>query len=246
MTPIELKPGERIEDLGRGGYSIIQNPDYFCFGMDAVLLSSFAAAGPGEKVLDLGTGSGIIPILMHAKTGCRDFTGLEIHAESADMAARSVLLDDLQDDISIVTGDIKEAAAIFGAASFDVVTSNPPYIPAGRGLTNPDASRAAARHEILCSLEDVVGETAKLLKPGGRFYLVHRPGRLPEIMRLLCGYRIEPKRMRLVHPFSGREANLVLIEAVRGAKPQLRVERPLVIFEEPGVYTAEVKEIYGE
>ena len=166
---IELKEGERLDELHRNGYRIIQNSRKFCFGMDAVLLSGFARVKPGERALDLGTGTGIIPILLRGKTEGRDFTGLEIQEESADMARRSVAYNHLEESVSIVTGDIKEAAALFGAASFDVVTCNPPYMTGNHGLVNPEQPKAVARHEILCTLEDVVGQTARVLRPGGRF-----------------------------------------------------------------------------
>lgn len=242
---IELKEGERLDELHRNGYRIIQNSRKFCFGMDAVLLSGFARVKPGERALDLGTGTGIIPILLRGKTEGRDFTGLEIQEESADMARRSVAYNHLEESVSIVTGDIKEAAALFGAASFDAVTCNPPYMTGNHGLVNPKQSKAIARHEILCTLEDVVGQTAKVLRPGGRFYLVHRPFRLAEILTLLVRYKLEPKRMRLVYPFVDKEPNMVLIEALSGAKSRITVEKPLIVYKEQGVYTDEIYDIYG-
>lgn len=242
---INLKENERLDELQRNGYRIIQNPEKFCFGMDAVLLSGFARAREGEKVLDLGTGTGIIPILLEAKTRASHLTGLEIQEESADMAARSVKLNGLQDKIAIVQGDIKEAGTLFGAASFDVVTCNPPYMIGRHGLKNPDAPKAIARHEVLCTLLDVVSQTAKLLRPGGNFFMVHRPFRLAEIMALLQEYRLEPKRMRLVYPYVDKEPNMVLIEANRGGRPRMTVEKPLIVYEKPGVYMPEIYDIYG-
>ncbi len=242
---IELKEGERLDELHRNGWQIIQNSHKFCFGMDAVLLSGFARVKTGERVLDLGTGTGIIPILLRGKTEGRDFTGLEIQEESADMARRSVAYNHLEESVSIVTGDIKEAAALFGAASFDAVTCNPPYMTGNHGLVNPKQSKAIARHEILCTLEDVVGQTAKVLRPGGRFYLVHRPFRLAEILTLLVRYKLEPKRMRLVYPFVDKEPNMVLIEALSGAKSRITVEKPLIVYKEQGIYTDEIYDIYG-
>ena len=225
-----LLPGERIDELQRNGYRIIQNPEKFCFGMDAVLLSGFARAKKHENCLDLGCGNGIIPILMEAKTAGNHFTGLEIQPGSADMARRSVALNDLQDRIDIVEGDIKDASKIFGASSFHVVTANPPYMTAQHGLTN---------------LEDIIRESARLLVPGGRFYMVHRPFRLAEIISLMVQYRIEPKRMRLVYPYVDREPNMVLIEGLRGGKSRMTVEKPLIVYKEPGKYTDEIYDVYG-
>lgn len=242
---VVLKENERIDDLERNGYHIIQDTKRFCFGMDAVLLSGFARVKEGAHVLDLGTGTGIIPILLEAKTKAEHLTGLEIQEDSADMARRSVLLNGLEDKIDIVTGDIKEAESLFDAASFDVITCNPPYMIGKHGITNEGNAKAIARHEILCTLEDIVSQAAKLLKPGGNFFMVHRPFRLAEIMTVLQAYKLEPKRMQLVYPFVDKEPNMVLIEANRGGKPRLTVEKPLIVYKEPGIYTPEIYEIYG-
>lgn len=240
-----LLPGERIDELQRNGYRIIQNPERFCFGMDAVLLSGFARAKKQERCLDLGCGNGIIPILMEAKTEGKHFTGLEIQPESADMAKRSVALNGLQDRIDIVEGDIKDTSKIFGASSFHVVTTNPPYMTAQHGLTNLYEAKTIARHEVLCNLEDIIRESARLLMPGGRFYMVHRPFRLAEIISLMVQYRMEPKRMRLVYPYVDREPNMVLIEGLRGGKSRMTVEKPLIVYKEPGKYTDEIYDVYG-
>ena len=242
---INLKPGERLDDLQRNGYKIIQNQEKFCFGMDAVLLSGFARVKEGQKVLDMGTGTGIIPILLAGKTKAKQITGLEIQEESADMARRSVAYNGLEERISIVQGDMKEASQIFDLASFDVITCNPPYMTGQHGLTNPDLPKAIARHELLCTFEDVAREAERLLKPGGRFFLVHRPFRLSEIFVTLTAHHLEPKRMKLVHPYIDKEPNMVLIEAMRGAKPRITVESPLIVYEKPGVYTREIYDIYG-
>ncbi|WP_026522422.1 tRNA1(Val) (adenine(37)-N6)-methyltransferase [Butyrivibrio sp. VCB2001] len=242
---VDLKEGERLDDLQRNGYKIIQSPEKFCFGMDAVLLSGFASAPEGGRVLDLGTGTGIIPILMAAKTDAKELIGLEIQEESADMAQRSVIYNDLQDRVRIVQGDIKEAGQLFDAASFDVVTSNPPYMIGGHGLKNPDGPKAIARHEVLCDLEDVIRAAARCLKSGGKFYMVHRPFRLAEIMVLMHEYKVEPKRMQLVYPYADKEPNMVLIEGARGGRSRLTVEKPLIIYEAPGKYTPEIYDIYG-
>ena len=240
-----LKDGERLDELNRNGYQIIQDPNRFCFGMDAVLLSGFAQVKKGDTVLDLGTGTGIIPILLEAKTQGSHFTGLEIQAYSADMARRSVAFNHLEEKIDIIDGDIKDASTIFGASSFDVVTTNPPYMIGQHGLTNPDEAKAIARHEVLCTLEDVVREAAKVLKPGGHFFMVHRPFRLSEICCCMTKFGVEPKRMQLVYPFVDKEPNMVLIEGIRGGKPRMTVEKPLIVYKEPGVYMDEIYDIYG-
>ena len=241
---IELREGERLDDLGRNGYQIIQHPKKFCFGMDAVLLSAFARVEDGEKVLDLGTGTGILPILLEAKTKASHLTGLELQPESADMARRSVAFNDLTEKIDIVEGDMTRASEIFGAASFDVVTSNPPYMIGGHGLTNSGDAKMIARHEICMTLEDLVRETAKVLRPQGRCYYVHRPFRLVELLSYMSAYKVEPKRMRLVYPFADKEPNMVLVEGVRGGNPRLAVEKPLIVYEAENIYTQEVKDLY--
>ena len=246
MTKINLiKNGERLDELQRNGYCIIQDPARFCFGMDAVLLSDFAKAKPKEKVLDLGTGTGIIPILMEARSANAHFIGLEIQEESADMARRSVSYNELNEKIEIVTGDIKDASKIFGASSFDVITTNPPYMIGTHGENSPSQAKAIARHEVLCTLDDILRESARLLKQSGRFYMVHRPFRLAEIMSKMVEYRIEPKRMRLVYPYVKKEPNMVLIEGLKGGKSRMTVEKPLIVYKEQGVYTDEIYEIYG-
>lgn len=240
-----LMPGERLDDLQIKGYEIIQHPGRFCFGMDAVLLSAFAKVKAGECVLDLGTGTGILPILLAAKTEGKHFTGLEIQEASADMARRSVLHNHLEERVEIVTGDIKEASSVFGLAKMDVITTNPPYMIGGHGLANPESSKAIARHEVLCTLEDIIRESTRMLKSGGRFYMVHRPFRLAEILTKMSEMHLEPKRMRLVYPYVDKEPNMVLIEGIRGAKSRMSVEPPLIVYEKDGSYTQEILEHYG-
>lgn len=242
---IVLKENERIDDLERNGLKIIQDTKRFCFGMDAVLLSGFVHVKDGGRVLDMGTGTGIIPILLSAKTKASELKALEIQADSADMARRSVLLNDLSGKIEIVEGDIKEAGSIFQKATFDAVTCNPPYMIGEHGLKNPDSAMAIARHEVLCTFDDVAKAASDVLKPGGSFFLVHRPFRLAEIMGTLQKYKLEPKRMQLVYPFVDKEPNMVLIEAVRGGKSRMTVEKPLIIYKEQGVYTDQIYDIYG-
>ncbi len=242
---VNLKPEERLDDLQVNGYEIIQHPGKFCFGMDAVLLTNFAHIKKGERVLDLGTGTGIIPILLTAKTEGKHFTGLEIQKESADMARRSVLYNHLEEKVEIVNGDIKEAAKLFGSASFDVITTNPPYMIGQHGIANASDAKAIARHEVLCTLDDILRESAQILRPRGRFYMVHRPFRLAEILSKMTAVGIEPKRMRLVHPFIDKEPNMVLIEGMRDANSRMIVERPLVVYKEVGVYSDELLGEYG-
>ncbi|MCR5594224.1 MAG: tRNA1(Val) (adenine(37)-N6)-methyltransferase [Lachnospiraceae bacterium] len=240
-----LKDGERIDDLELSGLRIIQDPGRFCFGMDAVLLSGFVHASIGDRCLDIGTGTGIIPILMSAKTEAGHIIGLEIQPESAEMAARSVVLNGLSSKIEIINGDIREAASYFEAASFDVITSNPPYMIADHGIKNPDSALAIARHEVCATLEDIVKAAAHLVRTGGNFYMVHRPFRLAEIIRTLSAYNMEPKRMRFVYPYADKEPNMVLIQSVRGGKPRMQVDKPLIVFESQGVYSEEMVRDYG-
>ena len=220
---IRLRDDERIDDLQRNHYGIIQRKGAFCFGMDAVLLSGFAAVKKGERALDLGTGTGIIPILLSAKTEGEHFTGLEIQEESADMARRSVSYNHLEERVDIVT----------------------PYMNDAHGIKNPGDAKAIARHEVLCTLEDVVREGTCLLRPGGRFYMVHRPRRLIEIIQTMKKHGLEPKRMKFVHPYRDREANMVLIEAVRGGGALLKAEAPVIVFDENGEYSEEIRTTYG-
>ena len=240
-----IHSNERLDDLQCKGYYIIQDPKRFCFGIDAVLLSGFAKAKRGEKVLDLGTGTGIIPILMEAKTNAAHLTGLEIQPDSADMAFRSVKYNHLEDKIDIVQGDIKQASEIFGNDSFEVVTTNPPHMIEQHGIQNPDDAMTIARHEVCCNLEDIIRESSRILKQGGRFYMVHRPFRLAEIFSKMVEHKIEPKRMRLVYPYIDKEPNMVLVEGMRGAKPRMTVEPPLIVYEKNGEYTKELLQMYG-
>ena len=242
--PVEIKEYERVDDLHRNGYLIIQDPKRFCFGVDAVLLSGFANAGKDEILVDLGTGTGIIPILMEAKTEGKKFYGLEIQRESAEMAARSVKLNGLEDKIEIIHGDIKDAGSIFKPSSIDVITTNPPYMNSGGGLTNNYSPKAVARHEILVNLEDIARVSSKLLKFGGRFYMIHRPHRLTDIMCTLRKYKLEPKKVRFIQAYSHKEPAMVLIEASRSGRPMVKVLPSLIIYESPGVYTKEAFDIY--
>lgn len=242
---IDLLEGERVDDLQRCGYKIIQNPEKFCFGIDAVLLSSFTKVNKGNRVIDLGTGTGILPILLEAKTEGSSFVGLEIQEESAKMAERSVAMNNLSDKIQIINGDIKDVKNIFKSEEADVVVSNPPYMINDHGIKNPEAPKAIARHEIKCDFEDIAKAAKYLLKNSGRLFLVHRPFRLVEIFTTLTANGLEPKRMQFVHPYANHEPNMVLIEAVKGGKSRIKIEKPLVVYESEHKYTQEILDIYG-
>ena len=198
---------------------------------------------PGERVLDFCTGTGVVPILMTAKTAASHFTGLEIQEEVAKMASRSVMLNHLGDKVSIICGDLKNTKTLFGKGVFNVVTVNPPYMAGGSGLVGADYSKAVSRHEILCSLEDVIRESANVLVAGGRMYMVHRPYRLGDIICLMKQYKMSPRRLCMVHPKASQEANLVLIEGIRGGNTQIRVEAPLVLFDEDGQESRQINMI---
>ncbi len=249
MTPEQkaeaILPGERLDDLQRGGLYIIQDPALFCFGMDAVLLSDFAACRDGDRVLDLCSGNGIIPLLLYARCPGITVTGLELNEKSTSLAARSFRLNGLEDKLCMVTGDVREASRLFGHASFHVVTANPPYMKAAGGLQNPDSAKAMARHETACCFDDVCAAAAHCLKSSGRFYLVHRPSRLPELIVAMKKHHLEPKRMRMVYPYADKAANLVLIEAVKGGGEEIKLLPPLIVYKEDGSYTDEIYRIYG-
>ena len=236
---------EQIDTL-KNGYKIIQDSERFQFGIDAVLLADFACKGlkAGESVIDLGTGTGIIPLLMAKGCEAAAFTGLEVQKDSADMAARSVALNALEGRIKIINGDLKESEKLFPRHSFNVVTCNPPYMIDAHGKGNELDALTIARHEVLCTLEDVVAAADSLLATHGRFFMIHRPFRLPEIFSSLEKHKMEMKRMRLVYPFAGKEPNLVLIEARKNAKRRLTIEPPLVVRNDDGEYTAEIRQIY--
>ncbi len=242
---VSIKDNERIDDLQYKGLRLIQDPGLFCFGIDAVLLANYAKAAAGDTVVDLCTGNGVIPILMSGKTSASKLIGAEIQEQSVDLASRSVRLNSLQDKVEILNEDIRRLPDTIPKGSVDVVTCNPPYMIESHGLHNEADSKTIARHEIMCTLEDVVSVAAALLKTGGMFYMIHRPFRLAEIMVMLNRYKLEPKRMRLVYPYVDKEPSMVLIEAKRDAKSRITVEKPLIVYEKPGVYTAELLDFYG-
>jgi tRNA1Val (adenine37-N6)-methyltransferase len=240
-----LKTGERIDELQRGGLRIIQGEGSFSFSVDSVLLAHFATLRPGDQVIDLGTGSGVIPLLMSTRARAAKLWGLELNPEAYDRALRSVALNQLNEQISIVPGDIRHVRDLFQVGGFDLVTTNPPYLQVGTGDLSPLDYRQMARHEVCCTLRDVLNAAQWLLRTGGRLALVHRPVRLSEIIRFASALRLEVKTMRMVHPKAGRDANMVLLEAVNNAKPGLVVGPPLIIHNPDGSYTDEVAELYA-
>ena len=235
-------------DTLKNGYKILQDSERFQFGIDAVLLADYASKSLKEKesVIDLGTGTGIIPLLMVNKCKTAAFTGLEVQKESADMAARSVTMNELEGQIQIVHGDLKEAGSLFPRHSFNVVTCNPPYMIDAHGRNNEQDALTIARHEVLCTLEDVVTAADYLLASHGSFFMIHRPFRLPEIFSSLEKHKMEMKRMRLIYPFAYKEPNMVLIEARKNAKRRLTIEPPLIVRNDDGEYTVEVQDIYNK
>lgn len=237
--------GERLDDLQCNGLYLIQDPDKFCFGIDAVLLSNFVKVKKNGHVVDLCTGSGIVPILLSAKTGAKKITGIEIQSDIADMARRSVSYNKLDEKIDIVNDDISNALKYINNCSVDSVCVNPPYMKDTTAIKNPDLPMAIARHELLTDLETVINIASKLLKESGKFFMVHRPSRLSEIFASMRKNRIEPKRLRFIHPYIESKANLVLIEGAKGSGVWMDVEPPLVVYKDKNVYTDEVLKIYG-
>ena len=235
-------------DTLKNGYKVLQDSERFQFGIDAVLLADYASKSLKEKesVIDLGTGTGIIPLLMVNKCKTAAFTGLEVQKESADMAARSVAMNDLERRINIVNGDLKMTDKLFDKHSFNIVTCNPPYMIDAHGRNNEQDALTIARHEVLCTLEDVVKAADYLLASHGSFFMIHRPFRLPEIFSSLEKHKMEMKRMRLIYPFAYKEPNMVLIEARKNAKRRLTIEPPLIVRNDDGEYTIEVQDIYNK
>lgn len=229
MNRVEIHMHERVDDLQLNGLRLIQDPAHFCFGIDAVLLSDFATVRKNETVLDLCTGSGIIPILLCAKTPGKHFTGLELLSESVDRARRSVALNGLQEQVTIDEGDIKKAADYYGPAAFDVITVNPPYMNSGGGIVNTSEAQAIARHEIACTLADVAAVSARLIKTGGRVYMVHRPHRLADVFCALRACKLEPKTLRMVQADASKPPSLALIEATESGKPWLKILPALLL-----------------
>ena len=245
---MNLLPNERIDDLQRKlpdgtDLKIIQNPNWFCFGIDAVLLSAFAEIKQGDEVMDLGTGTGIIPLLLCAKTSASHIDALEIQEEVCDMAERSVKLNNLDHKIEVIKGNL---VGFKTEKQYNVVLCNPPYKTADTGLVNSTDKLKISRHEIYCNLNDIVKTASRILKPTGRFALIHRPERLVDILYEMRVNKVEPKRIRFVHSYRNKPPVMVLVEGRKCSKPYIKTEPPLVIYNEDGSYTDEILKIYND
>ena len=244
---MNLKENERIDDLEYKGLKIIQNKDGFCFGVDSVLLSDYAKnIKKNSKVIDIGTGTGIISILLCEKTKLSKIYGIEIQEDVAEMASRSSKLNNLQDKFEVINKNIKDIFDILNPHEYDVVVTNPPYKKVNTGVKSIENKQLISRHEVECTLEDIIEKSSKLLKDLGEFYMVHRAERLVDIMCLLRKYKLEPKNIRFVHSKENEKPNLILVRAVRAAKEFLKIDKPLIIYKENGEYTDEILEIYDK
>ena len=242
-SEVELKPGERVDELIINDLKLIQHPDQFCFSLDAVLLAHFASVRPGGAAVDLGSGTGVIGLLLLAR-GAAAVTGLELNPVMADMARRSACLNQFEDRLSIIQGDLRRIKDFFPAGGCELIVSNPPYRPVGGGYISPNDRVAMARHEVTANLAEVVAAAKYLVKYRGRFAMVHLPERLAEISLAMCQAGIEPKRLQLVYPAMDKKPNMVLIEGVRGAKPGLDVLPPLFVYTTDGNYSEDIMKLY--
>ena len=241
---VKLKDTERVDDLQLKGLKVIQDKNGFCFGIDAVLLANFAKVKRNANVVDLGTGTGIIPVLIAGKSNAKKIVGVEIQDEVWEMANRTVQMNDLQDRVQIVKGDIKTIDKDLEVHGFHVATSNPPYMHMN-GIQNPNDKKAISRHEVLCNLEDVIRAASRLVMPRGKFFMIHRPIRLVDIVTLGRKYNLEPKVMQFVHPKAGKAPNLLLVEFTKDGRPELKILDPLYVYDEDGNYTKEIQQIYA-
>lgn len=247
MHPLQ-QPDETLEELGVADYRVLQKAKGFRFSIDAVLLAHFAAAAVHKRtrVIDLGTGTGVIPLLLCGHTSVDSVIGLEIQPEIADMAGRSVALNSLEDRIRIITGDLRSPGKDFHSSSCDVITCNPPYMPPNRGMASPEHSMAVARHEITCTLDDVSRFAEVMLKDRGKLFMIHRADRIVDIASKLRSRHLEPKRLRFVYPKPGKPANLILVEAMKKGQPHCSVDPPLYVYDQNGNYTEEINAIYNK
>ena len=244
MIKTELNPGERLDDLLIDNLKLIQNSNYFCFSLDAVLLANFIKPNSRSRVLDLGTASGVIPHLVQAKYSLNKVYGIDIQEELIDMAKRSATYNKLEDKLEFKHLDLKNALSEFGTEYFDYIISNPPYMKMGSGKVNPEDKVAIARHEIKCNLEDVIKVSSQLVKYRGKVAYVYRTQRLAELLSLMEKYNLASKRMRFIHSNEDSKAKLVLVEAIKGGGVGLKVLPPLIVYNNSGNYTEEINSIY--
>ena len=243
---MKIKENERIDDLQFKGLKVIQNKKEFCFGIDAVLLANFAKnIKKNSYIVDLCTGTGVVAILLSGKSQVAKIDAVEIQKYIAEMASRSISLNSLDNKINIINCDLKELKTVIPSATVDVVTVNPPYKPKNSGLVNESNSKTIARHEILCTLDDIVKEAARLLKFGGSLFMVHRTERVVDVCASMREFGVEPKRIKFIHSDHNSAPNLFLIEGVRGAKPFLIFEKPLFVYDNNGEYTKDLLDFYG-
>lgn len=244
---MDLKNGERIDDLQIDNLKIIQNRNGFCFGIDSVLLSDFAKTiKDNSEIIDLGTGTGIISILLTAKTKIKSIIGVEIQEDIAEMATRSIILNNLQERIKILNDDIKRIVDKLPHNYYDAIVTNPPYMKNNSGRINENYEKLISRHEIKCTIEDIAKVSSILLKNNGELYIVHRPNRLNDIVETFRKNNLEIKTLRIIYPKINEQANLILIKAVKNGKSFLKIEKPLYVYNEDGTYTKEIKKIYGK
>lgn len=241
---VEIKNDENIDDLQLNGLMLIQKKDGFKFGVDAVLLSDFVNVKKKHKVIDLCTGTGIIPFLLYGKYNPNNIKGIEIQEDMVEMANRSVKLNEIN-NIEFIHSDLKDIKFLKTLEKADVVTVNPPYKLSNAGIVNPSDKLSIARHEILCNLENVIEASRVLLKDNGRLFMVHRPERLADIITLMKKYKIEPKRIRMVHPNKNKAPNIVLVEGQRDGGAFLKWDNPIYVYNEDGTYSDQINEIYG-
>lgn len=242
---VNINNDESIDDLQLNGLRLIQKEKGFRFGVDAVLLSHFANIKKKHRVIDLCTGTGIVPFLVYGKYSPEEVIGLEIQEDMVEMANRSSILNDTEGTIKFINGDLKDKKLIDSIGKFDIVTVNPPYKLNNAGIVNPEDKLAIARHEIMCTLEDVIASSRRLLKDNGRIFIVHRPERLADIFGIMRKYKIEPKRVRMIHPNTKKAPNIVLVEGQRDGGAFLKWEEPLYVYDDNGNYSEQIDMIYG-
>lgn len=246
MEYVFMSENEKIDDLQFKGLRIIQNSEQFCFGLDAVLLARFACPSDGDSIIDLGTGTGIIPIMTSGLCGSENIVGVDIQECMCEMAQKSIRLNGLEERVSILQGDLRTPETLFPPRSFSLVISNPPYIKSGSGIVNEYSQKAISRHEVMCKLDDVMRAAGYFLKEKGRFSLVNKPERIAECFDAMRKYGIEPKRVQLVYPKADKPPSAVLIEGIKGAKAGLRFMRPIIVMNEAGEYTCQINRIYSD